>query len=214
VRTSPPRAESQPQGRELVLTDRREARRCTATAKATGQRCKRLASPGASVCVKHGAGAPQVKAAAARRLAEGKARAVLADLEKAAPVVDPFAALEDLAGQTVALVSLLRGMVSDLEAVRYRGGPGSGTEQLRGELQAYLAALTRAESVLGRIVSLDLQGRRLRLAEAQVAAVVGALDTVLSHRDLGLDVGRQRRGRELLARQLGAPSLVLEVRSS
>lgn len=45
-----------------------DAPRCTATAKGTRQRCKRLPIPGGTVCVKHGGGAPQVQEAAMARL--------------------------------------------------------------------------------------------------------------------------------------------------
>jgi hypothetical protein len=139
-------------------------------------------------------------------LAEQAARKTLTDLNEVTPVIDPFGALENIAGQTVALVEVLRPMVADLEAVRYRGGPGSGTEQLRGELGAYITALTRAESVLGRILSLDLEGRRVRLAEAQIGAVLSAFDTVLASPALALSTDEQRKGRELLARALGTPN--------
>ena len=43
-----------------------------------GGRCRRPANRGATVCNSHGAAAPQVKAAALRRVAEAKAAAVLA----------------------------------------------------------------------------------------------------------------------------------------
>ena len=45
-------------------------RRCTAKAKSTGDQCKNAPIHGATVCKYHGAGAPQVKAAAARRVLE------------------------------------------------------------------------------------------------------------------------------------------------
>ncbi len=48
--------------------DHMDAPRCTATAKGSGQRCKRRPIPGGPVCVKHGGGAPQVKAKALERL--------------------------------------------------------------------------------------------------------------------------------------------------
>lgn len=41
---------------------------CTATSQRTGQQCRRDAWRGASVCGHHGASAPQVRDAAARRL--------------------------------------------------------------------------------------------------------------------------------------------------
>lgn len=167
---------------------------------------------GADVCRVHGGRAPQVRAAAERRIAEAKGRRTLADLTSVAvdtsPALDPFGALEDLGQQAVALVDVLRGLVSDLQEVRYRGGPGSGTEQLRGELEAYLSALGRAESIVGRIIALDLEGRRVRLQEAQAGLVVQALARVLSSRQLDLDPQRQRLGRELLARELGASPVV------
>ena len=45
------------------------ARRCRATSKQSGQRCKRFAIPGGTVCNIHGGGAPQVQQAAKDRLA-------------------------------------------------------------------------------------------------------------------------------------------------
>ncbi len=43
---------------------------CTATANATGQQCRRHAINGGTVCQVHGGAAPQVKAAARRRILE------------------------------------------------------------------------------------------------------------------------------------------------
>jgi hypothetical protein len=45
-----------------------EPRRCTATSKQSGERCKRRPHPGSNVCVIHGAGAPQTKRTARERL--------------------------------------------------------------------------------------------------------------------------------------------------
>jgi len=54
------------------MTDapRPERPKCTATSKSSGVRCKRGPIPGGTVCSKHGGSAPQVKRAAARRLAD------------------------------------------------------------------------------------------------------------------------------------------------
>ena len=56
--------------------DHTDVPQCTATAKGTRQRCKRRPIPGGTVCVKHGGGAPQVKAAAAKRLDELRPKAI------------------------------------------------------------------------------------------------------------------------------------------
>ena len=45
-----------------------DSRRCTAKAKQTGNRCKRAAILGGTVCKIHGGGAPAVKKAARQRL--------------------------------------------------------------------------------------------------------------------------------------------------
>lgn len=44
--------------------------RCTATCKSSGEQCLKRALAGATVCLSHGAGAPQVREAATRRKAE------------------------------------------------------------------------------------------------------------------------------------------------
>lgn len=167
----------------------------------SGAPCRKPPIRGGARCRMHGGASPQAMAAAAQRATEQRARRALEALGETTPVTDPFAALEDLAGQAVALVDLLRVEASRLEQIRYSAA-GMGTEQIRGELQAYLAAMARAESILGRIVSLDLDARRLRLDEAKAAVVIAALAKVLAHRDLALDEERQRRARALLAAEL------------
>ena len=54
-----------------------ERRRCRARSKRSGERCRRLAIPGGTVCVMHGGAAPQVAAAARRRLSDAAARELL-----------------------------------------------------------------------------------------------------------------------------------------
>lgn len=178
--------------------------RCVATNR-QGNRCGQPAIDGGTVCRYHGGSTGHVRRKAAQRVIERRARKVLADLAEVEPVSDPMAALEDVAGQAVALVDVLRGLVGNLQEIRYRGGVGTGVEQVRGELQVYLQALARAESVLGRILSLDLDSRRVRLQEAQVGRIVEAVEAALSSPELALDPPRQLVARQLIAQALGAP---------
>ena len=62
-----------------------ESRRCTAKSQRSGVRCKKAAIMGGTVCATHGGSAPQVKKAAARRLAKlvDPSIGVLHDLLKA-----------------------------------------------------------------------------------------------------------------------------------
>lgn len=54
---------------------------CTATAKSTGEKCRRAPIPGGTVCVKHGGGTRKARAAGRRRLAEAAALKELATWE-------------------------------------------------------------------------------------------------------------------------------------
>lgn len=180
---------------------------CGATTK-SGRRCRQKAMIGQRVCHVHGGRSPQALSAAAGRVATERARRYLAALGGEVPsVTDPIGELERLAGQAVALVDLLRAVVANLEELRY-SALGAGQEQVRGELSAYLAALGRAESILGKLAALGLDERRVRVQEAQAAVLVAAVAAVLAHAGLGLDEERQRLGRSLLADELRRRELV------
>jgi hypothetical protein len=60
----------------MDTADHTDAPRCTATAKGSGNRCKRRPIPGGNVCVKHGGGAPQVQLKARQRLEAYQDRAI------------------------------------------------------------------------------------------------------------------------------------------
>ncbi len=183
--------------------------RCTANNK-RGTRCERPAIPGAVVCRYHGGGAPQVKRKAAERLLERQVRATLADIgEDVEPLEDPYAALMDVATQAKAFADVMKAKVAELTKVGYSSA--QGLEQTKAEVQVYLSALTRAESVLKSIIGLDLEGRRVRLEEAKASLVASALARVVSDNRLGLDPERQRLARSLLAKELGAPAPAIEV---
>ena len=167
----------------------------------SGEPCRKHVIHGGNRCATHGGSSPQAKAKAAARLAEQRARRYLADLGgDVEPVTDPIGELERLAGQAVALTDLLRGVVSELEELRYRSS-GVGGEQVRGELQAYVASMARSESILGRIIALDLDARRVRVQEAEATAYISAVGRVMNR--LGLDVAQQRMARVWLASELG-----------
>ena len=182
--------------RPMDATDPSNRRRCTGHSSRTGEPCKKWAMFGASVCYSHGGSASQVRAAAQLRLAEAEVRRITG----AAPMTDPYGALEDLGGRAMALVNRLSHLVDELDDLRYEGGVGGHWEQIRGELPMLLAALRQAESIAGRIVALGLDERRVRVSELQGALILAALEKTLLQ--LGLDVSQTVRARQYLHEEL------------
>lgn len=106
------------------------SRRCTATSSRTGERCKRQAILGGTVCASHGGRAPQVQRAAARRLALGEAIAELHQLGH--PIdVEPADAMLAMVQEAAGNVAFLRARVQELDQL---------TRESR-ELEAALAVL-------------------------------------------------------------------------
>ena len=178
---------------------------CTARAKSTGQQCQRAAIQGGTVCYVHGGGSARVRDAAQRRLAartlEADARAVLA-YEATEPIGDPVLELALLAAEVKATVRAIGARVNALQDVRFESL--TGTEQVRAELTLlgeYQDRLARMLTALGR---LDLDGRRVRINEAQAAVLVAAVDQLLTHLALGPE--RTAEARQVFAgivRELG-----------
>jgi len=181
-----------------------EAPRCSATVKRTGQRCKRRPHPGATVCHVHGAGAPQVKDAAARRVQEQQAWALArrsvgeVDLTQFS---DPFEALEFTVSYSHALALRLAKIVEAMpdSELRYQGKIG---EQLRGEVTAAQRALADLRAASAESLKLGLAERRARISERHVDLLQEAFNAALTAS--GLDLNGQAKARQVLSRHLRA----------
>lgn len=154
--------------------------------KPDGSPCGQWARRGGLVCNSHGGRAKQVVAKAAERVATEQARAAIRKLT-IEPVDNPLVALGVLAGEIVAVKDHLRGEFQRLERLRFEDAKGG--EQIRGELQAYQAALRDTVNVLGVIARLDIDSRLARISERQAEAVIAAIDAALD----AADVPRDRR---------------------
>lgn len=84
-----------------------DSRRCTATAKSSGERCKRAAVRGGNVCSMHGGAAPQVKKKAQERLDE-MADATTADIQRDIEDLQNEYENADEAGDKIAILAEMR----------------------------------------------------------------------------------------------------------
>ena len=175
-----------------------ERPRCTATSVTTGERCKRLPRPGSNTCVKHGSGAPQVRAAAARRVA-GREVAELA--ERLDVEVPEFTSAAEAAKYLVDRVTRRAaqfGHLADSYGRDLTYSDAIGVERLRaavaGERQ-WLESLTKVLGVLAQAEQAagctDYSALRSQLVEDIVACYNSALTTVTLRRRLfdGPDLG-------------------------
>lgn len=156
-------------------------RQCTARSKRSGQRCRKAAIAGGSVCRMHGGSAPRVAAAAAARVVEARAEVAVRNLE-GSPVGDPVAELLRVAGAIVQLEQWLRGEAEKLAKVE-TWSPGTG-EEVRATLRAYERALDRSARVLADINRLGLESKRVSIAAAEVALLAAPIEAILRRLEL------------------------------
>lgn len=166
-------------------TDLDYGRFCAATNR-RGEPCQKPPIPGGRVCSAHGGKAPQVRAAAERRIALQQAEAHVAASIDATKRLDLAGVYEEML-RTAALAVQWRDRwqerVDELQQIRYVA-PGAGTEQVRAEVQLLERAMDRTTRTLELIARLDLDSRVKRLSEDQGELVARALNRALDAGDL------------------------------
>lgn len=176
--------------------------KCTAKSKQSGERCRRDAAPGATVCSMHGGKAPQVINAAERRVQEAENRRALEHAVRDAygdtvPPVDPVQAMLEAVSRKALEVQFLRAQVAQLSSdelvwgvtKKKSGGEDFGTTQ-EAKPNIWLAMLHEAERDLVKFAS-EARARGcdehlVRIAEhtgQQVALVIRAVLDRLSLTD-------------------------------
>lgn len=157
--------------------------RCTAKSKQTGQRCRRRAHPGATVCVIHGARAPQVQAAIEKRHALQLAHDQV-ELWGGRRDIHPAEALLELVQTKAAEVAYWRFRVAEIaeEDLTYgvtkvkRGGDDHGTTE-EAKPHIALTLLHKAEADLAAYAAASLKAgvdeARVRIAEQHAVWAIG-----------------------------------------
>lgn len=163
-----------------MSSDLTDDRRCTATAKGSGARCKRAAIPGGTVCAKHGGSAPQVRAKAQERQLEAAAGELLAKIiwnPDAAPVTDNVGEMRRLAGAMKQAVDVLGARLNGdvCEAC------GRGSDPLDGPTgRAWVNVLRELRQLLEGMERLGLAERQVELQQDQAQLVTSAFLGALS----------------------------------
>lgn len=176
---------------------------CAATSTRSGEQCRASAVHGATVCAAHGGRAPQVKAAAKRRLANAKALQFLH--EQGVPQIDnPLQAFHDLVEESVALKQFFAAQMAQLSELT--STDDQAKEQAKAMVELYERALDRAAKFLTDWVRLDMDNRWLkanvRLTEERAKLMRRLLDDTFADPDLGLTQPQQETGRRVFARHL------------
>lgn len=176
---------------------------CTGTSKQAKRRCRLRPIPGGTVCAWHGGKAPQVKAAAERRLLAQQitkdAEATLAH-EGITAIEDPLGELGKLASASTAMMQALGARVNDLTALEHFGSEYSPT--LKAEVQLYERAMDRTHRLLDSLVKHGYAERQVTIAENEAMLVAGVIRRVLA--GLGLTTAQRDQAQVLLAEEFRA----------
>lgn len=145
--------------------------RCRGTTKRTGTPCKRYPIPGGTVCKMHGGGAPQVRAKAARNLAEGELRQLLArKYNRDVPITNPLQELQAQAGRVRAWSEFLEDQITQL-----RHNSQWDTEQVNGIAQLFEGALKELRTILVDMARLKIDERLAAIDEMTATMVLDAM---------------------------------------
>lgn len=158
---------------------------CTAKSKQSGKQCKRHAAPNQDKCAMHGAKTPNALAAAETRRVMGEAEAWLLEHIKDAR---PMGSMREVYDELLAVAGTARVMrlvmeqrVSELSTTGYQGVTG---EQVKADVVLLERALDRSAKVMDLIARLNVDERRVRLAETQGALVADVIRRILDRLSL------------------------------
>lgn len=157
----------------------RGQRQCKATANSTGERCRQPAIRGADVCRIHGGSAPQVKAAAKRRLAlqEGLKGVAALVAEHGLPEPDDRHPAEQLMRALTLSTMMVEALAVTAEKIDAKPG--------HEVFEAWERERDRHTRIAKTILDAGIAERQVKILEAQAHVFARSLLGVL--KDLGID---------------------------
>jgi len=165
-----------------------------------GSRCGRWPIVGSTVCPKHGGSTPQVKRKAAERVLEKSISDTLGKLQIVS-VVNPLAAMAELAGEVLAWKDLAAGYVAELKTLDTVNFV-TGAAEVQATVVVFERAMDRAIDVLGTIARLKIDERLVAISEAQGKAMAEIMRSVLADPALALTAEQRRAVPDVARRHL------------
>ncbi|MER2142164.1 MAG: hypothetical protein ABS888_00105 [Eubacteriales bacterium] len=177
--------------------------KCRGKSRQTKEPCKLDAIPGGVVCRHHGGSAPQVKEAAARRVAtivaEKEAAAAIAHVGLE-PVQDPLQALGKLTQSVEVMMESLGRRVNSLDEIDTYDK--AGAQRLQVTIELYERAQDRLGKFLDMMIRHGYAERQVTLQEQEALVVSGIIRRVIA--GLGLTPEQQQNAQKLLAKEFRA----------
>lgn len=148
------------------------AENCKATAKSTGKQCTRPVVPGTTVCRVHGGAAAQVRDAGAVRVLETRIGGEL-KRRNITPVKSPLAALQEIAGLSIAWMDACQDELAKLNRLDYEDGKLA--QDAKPVVALFERSMDRAAGVLAKMVQLGIEDRVARSVELESQANIEAM---------------------------------------
>lgn len=174
-----------------------------------GRPCRNSAIKGGAVCTMHGGRAPQVKAAAARRLALVEARGLVerygTEID-VAPEEAILAMIRTAAGNVMLLQDQVAQLTADVGPGGIAGHTGSTTKHNEAAPHVLVTMYDEERDRLVRYAKvaaeIGLSARLVKLAESQGELIARVFTTALDDPDWGLDKATREAGRRVIGRHL------------
>ena len=183
--------------------------RCRAHAKSSGVRCKRLAIAGGTVCRWHGGGAPQVQAAARRRLEHETALQFASEEAERQPWLaelgsDPLAHIEALlrfeALSYATWKLACQQLVDSGDLLLWQNHKGEAA--IHPYMEEMDKAAVRWDRVSKHAIDAGVSTKRLAMEEESMGLLAAAARMALAEKALGLPAEVQREALRFLGQHL------------
>ena len=149
-----------------------------------GKPCRRWPKAGTPVCRQCGGGAPQVRRAGQKRVAEVAIRRYLSEVGVVA-LGPPYEELELLAGKVKAIIGFIEEYLGAIDIEDWRSYTDENSIQLDVHVGLWLEFIKQADRTFTNLVKLQHDERVVRLREREATAILWVMDQLVDRLGLG-----------------------------